>query len=466
MGAAHGYFVGESMSKTIAAISSGNAPGGIGVIRISGDDAIKIASRVFKPLDNSDLTELKGYRAKYGSIIINGNKADNAVALVFRAPKSYTGEDVAELSVHGGLLAIQNTLQAVFEAGASPAEAGEFTKRAFLNGKMDLTQAESVASMISAQGQAELKASFNALQGVLSREINSVLEKLLDMSALMAAWVDYPDEEIPELENEELEKTLKDAANKLKKLLDNYENGQTVTCGVNTVIAGRPNAGKSSLMNMLSKTEKSIVTHIEGTTRDIVEDSVRLGDIVLHLKDTAGLRDSDDFVESIGIEKAYKAIDDAQLVLAVFDSSQQISKEDLDLIEKCRGKNAVAVINKTDLESLIDTNIIKEAFSSVVFISAKLGEGYEELCKAVKEVLGIAAFDSNAPLLANLRQKQNCQRAYESICGALDALEMGMTFDAINVMLDSAADELLSLTGKKATTEVVNNIFSKFCVGK
>ena len=454
------------MSKTIAAISSGNAPGGIGIIRISGADAIKIASRVFKPFDNSDLTDLKGYRAKYGNIIIGGSKADNAVALVFRAPKSYTGEDVAELSVHGGLLAVQNTLQAVFDAGAAPAEAGEFTKRAFLNGKIDLTQAESVASMISAQGQAELKASFNALQGVLSREINSVLEKLLDMSALMAAWVDYPDEEIPELGSDELEKTLSEAAEKLKKLLDNYDNGQTVTCGVNTVIAGRPNAGKSSLMNMLSKTEKSIVTHIEGTTRDIVEDSVRLGDIVLHLKDTAGLRDSDDFVEAIGIEKAYRAIDDAQLVLAVFDSSQTISKEDLDLIEKCRGKNAVAVINKTDLKTEIDINTIKNAFSSVVFISAKLGDGYEELCDAVKDVLGIADFDSNAPLLANLRQKLNCERAHESICAALDALKVGMTFDAINVMLDAAADELLSLTGKKATTEVVNNIFSKFCVGK
>ena len=454
------------MSKTIAAISSGNAPGGIGVIRISGDDAIKIASHIFKPFDNSELTELKGYRAKYGNIIINGSKADNAVALVFRAPKSYTGEDVAELSVHGGLLAIQNTLQAVFDAGAQPAVAGEFTKRAFLNGKIDLTQAESVASMISAQGQAELKASFNALQGVLSREINSVLEKLLDMSALMAAWVDYPDEEIPELENEELEKTLEEASKTLAKLLDNYDNGQTVTCGVNTVIAGRPNAGKSSLMNMLSKTEKSIVTHIEGTTRDIVEDSVRLGDIVLHLKDTAGLRKSEDYVESIGIEKAHKAIDEAQLVLAVFDSSQAITNEDEELIDKCRGKNAVAVINKTDLKSEIDTAVIENAFESVVYISAKNGEGYEELCNAVNNVLGIADFDSNAPLLANLRQKQNCQRAYENICAAIDALKSGMTFDAINVMLDAAADELLSLTGKKATTEVVNNIFSKFCVGK
>jgi tRNA modification GTPase len=454
------------MSKTIAAIASGNAPGGIGVIRISGDDAIKIAASVFSPMDGSSLLDLKGYRAKYGNIVFEGKKADNAVALVFRAPKSYTGENVAELSIHGGMLALQNTLQAVFDAGAVPAEAGEFTKRAFLNGKIDLTQAESIAEIISAQGQAQLKASFNALQGVLSNEINGVLEKLLDMSALMAAWVDYPDEEIPELEEAELENALVEASSRLKKLLDNYDSGQTITCGVDTVIAGRPNAGKSSLMNMLSKTEKSIVTHIEGTTRDIVEDSVRLGDIVLHLKDTAGLRSSEDFVESIGIEKAYKAIDDAQLVLAVFDVSQELSADDFDLIEKCKGKNCVAVINKTDLDTVMDVDIIEKAFENVVYISAKNNEGLEELTNEVKSVLGVANFDTNAPLLANLRQKQNCERAYKSICEALDGVRTGITYDAINVMIDSAADELLSLTGKKATTEVVNNIFSKFCVGK
>lgn len=454
------------MSKTIAAIASGNAPGGIGVIRISGENAIEIASSLFSPADGSSIRDLKGYRAKYGNIIINGNKADNAVALVFRAPKSYTGEDVCELSVHGGMLALQNTLQAVFEAGAVPAGAGEFTKRAFLNGKIDLTQAESVAKIVSAQGQAELKASFNALQGVLSNEINSVLEKLLDVSALMAAWVDYPDEEIPELSESELSQTLDFAAEKLKNLLDNYDNGQTVTCGVETVIAGRPNAGKSSLMNMLSKTEKSIVTHIEGTTRDIVEDSVRLGDIVLHLKDTAGLRESDDIVESIGIEKAYRAIDSAGLILAVFDLSQKLSKEDFDLIEKCSGKNAVAVINKNDLQPEMDTSVIEKAFNSVVYISAKNNEGLDELASAVSNILGVADFDTNAPLLANLRQKQNCQNAYENILQAKEALEMNITFDAINVMVDSAAEELLSLTGKKATEEVVNNIFSKFCVGK
>lgn len=454
------------MAKTIAAIATGNAPGGIGVIRISGDNAIEIASRVFEPADKSSLLELGGYRAKFGNIICNNEKTDNAVALVFKAPKSYTGEDVVELSVHGGMLLVQKTLQAVLNAGAVPAEAGEFTKRAFLNGKMDLTQAESVAELISAQGEASLKASFNALQGSISNKINSILERLLDSSAVMSAWVDYPDEEIPELSENELESTLTEIKADLKALLDNYDCGQVITNGVDTAIVGRPNVGKSSLMNMLTGTEKSIVTQIEGTTRDIVEEDILLGDIVLHLRDTAGIRESDDLVESIGIEKAYKALDNAQLVLAVFDSSQEITDFDIDLIDKCRGKNAIAVINKTDLEPKLDTEIINSSFSRIVFISAKNEDGYDELKNAVNDLLGVANFDSTAPLLANARQKQNCQNAFDSICEALSGVQMGITFDAVNVMIDSACEELLSLTGRKATTEVVNNIFSKFCVGK
>lgn len=454
------------MAKTIAAISTGSAPGGIGVIRISGDSAIDVAARVFAPSDGSDLTALGGYRAKYGNIIIGGEKADNAVALVFRAPKSYTGENVVELSVHGGLLMVQQTLQAVLASGAAPAEAGEFTKRAFLNGKMDLTQAESVAELITAQGEQSLRAAYHALQGSLSRKINSVLEQLLDASALMAAWVDYPDEEIPELSDDELRATLTACRKELGQLLDGYDNGQTVTKGVVTAIAGRPNVGKSSLMNMLTRTDKSIVTHIEGTTRDIVEEDITLGGTVLHLRDTAGLRASQDFVESIGIEKAYQAIEDAQLVLAVFDTSQPLAKFDRDLMEKCKGKTAVAVLNKTDLALQLDTAEVEAAFLKTVYISAKNDEGLEVLSQAVNELLGVADFDTTAPLLANARQKQNCENAYQSVTEALAALENGMTFDAINVMIDSAADELLSLTGRKATAEVVNNIFKNFCVGK
>ena len=452
--------------STIAAIATGNSVGGIGVIRISGENAIEIASKVFEPMDKSSLCQLKGYRAKFGNIIIDNLPCDNAVALVFRAPKSYTGEDVVELSVHGGLLMVQKTLQAVLDAGAVPAQAGEFTKRAFLNGKLDLTQAESVAGLISAQGEASMKASFNALQGNLSKKINSVLDILLDTSAVMSAWVDYPDEEIEDLEEDELMKSLKNCELQLTELLDNYNNGQTIIDGVDTVIAGMPNVGKSSLMNMLVGRDKSIVTHIAGTTRDIVEESVRLGNIVLRLRDTAGLRQSDDVVESIGIDKAYRAIDEARLVIAVFDNNRELSEKDFDLIEKCKGRTAVAVINKVDLEQRLDVEFIQNAFDKVVFVSAENGEGVSEIANAVEETLGVQDFDTNAPMLANSRQRQNCQNALDCIKQAIEGLEIGVTYDALNVMIDSAADELLSLTGKKATTEVVNNIFSKFCVGK
>lgn len=452
--------------STIAAISTGLAAGGIGIVRISGENALNVADSIFKTVQGIELKKLSGYKAAFGRVFFDGKPIDEAVALVFRAPKSYTGEDVVEISCHGGLYITKQVLRAALKNGAVPAEPGEFTKRAFLNGKMDLTQAESVADLICAQGEAAAKASFNALQGSLSKKIKGVLEVLLDLSALMCAWVDYPDEEIPELEETELLKKLNFCKDELDGLLENYDNGQAIIDGVDTVIVGMPNVGKSSLMNMLVGRDKSIVTHIEGTTRDIVEDSVRLGDLVLHLRDTAGLRDSDDLVENIGIDKAYKALDEAQLVLAVFDYAKPIREKDEDLINRVSGKNSVAVINKVDLEKRLDTKKIEAAFAKTVYISAKNNEGLNELEKAVEELLGVENFDTSAPMLANMRQRQNCQNARENIVSAIDSVNMGMTYDAINVMCDCAADELLSLTGEKATEQVVNNIFSKFCVGK
>lgn len=454
------------MSKTIAAVATGNSVSGIGVIRISGDDAIEIAQKVFKAMDGTPLSSLNGYTAKYGNVYYNDESFDNAVALVFRNPKSYTGEDVVEISVHGGIFIVEKTLEAVFAAGAVPAQAGEFTKRAFLNGKIDLAQAEGVAALISAQGQEAAKASFNLLQGSLSNKITQVLDELINCSASMAAWVDYPDEEIPELQEDALQETLEKAKRALDELLKNYENGIVMTQGVDTAIVGKPNAGKSTLMNMLSGVEKSIVTHIEGTTRDIVENSVRLGNMVLHLSDTAGIRESDDVVEAIGIKKAIEKIDSASLILAVFDGSSPLNDDDRMLIESCKDKPCVAVVNKTDLESRLEIDEIKAHFDNIVYISAKNQDGADALEKTVKSLLGVENFDSSQPILANKRQKLCVSNAYEHICQALDGAQMGITYDAINVMIDSAVDELLSLTGKKATEEVVNNIFSRFCVGK
>lgn len=454
------------MSETIAAIATGSAAGGIGVIRISGDSAIEVAQKVFRSVDSAPLSSLAGYTAKFGRVYKDGEAFDQAVALVFRAPKSYTGEDVVELSVHGGIYVVEKTLEAVFDAGAVPAQPGEFTKRAFINGKMDLTEAESVASIISATGETAAKSAYTTLSGALYEKISAVLASLMDCSAQMAAWVDYPDEEIDDLSTDSLIDTLTSAKNELTSLLSDYESGQIMTCGIDTAIVGRPNVGKSSLMNLLSGQEKSIVTDMQGTTRDIVESTVRLGSLVLHLSDTAGLRKSDDKVESIGIQRAMDKIQQAMLVLAVFDSSQEFTEEDRKLIELCKGKHAIAVMNKQDLECTAKTQPLKDVFSSIVFLSAKEKTGKEDLEKAIKDLLGVADFDAASPILANERQRRCCKDALSSIAEALSAAEAGMTYDAINVMIDSAVDFLLSLTGKKATEEVVNNIFSKFCVGK
>ena len=283
---------------------------------------------------------MEGYRAKFGRILSGGEPIDEAVALVFRAPKSYTGEDVVELSVHGGLFIVQKTLEAVYDAGAAPAEPGEFTKRAFLNGKIDLAQAEGVANMISAGGEAAAKASMQLIDGALSRRIGGVLQNLLDASALMGAWVDYPDEEIPELENDELENTLSGAVKELQTLLSEYDNGLILTEGVDTAIVGKPNAGKSTLMNLLSGREKSIVTNIAGTTRDIVEGSVRLGDIVLHLNDTAGIRDGADEVEKIGIERTLIRLSRRSSLLRCLTSAARWTKMTENLSKMPRQKSA------------------------------------------------------------------------------------------------------------------------------
>ena len=452
--------------RTIAAVATPPGEGSVGVIRISGEKAIEIADSVFFAVSDKPLSALKGYTAAYGEIRDGETVLDDAVALVFKAPKSYTGEDVVEISVHGGALILRDTLRLLYKKGAFPAEPGEFTKRAFLNGKTDLARAESIMGLISAKNESQLRLSRAAHLGRISEKIDGIISRLTSADASIAVYSDYPDEEIEGLDRESFLSLLKACADETEQMLSTYNAGRVLREGIETVIVGKPNVGKSTLMNMLSGKEKSIVTHIEGTTRDIVENSVRLGTLVLHLSDTAGLRESDDVVEAIGIKKALERIDTSSLVLAVFDSSRELDGDDKMLIDACKGKKAVAVINKTDLSPAIDTEEIENNFESSVYISAKNNTGLKELENAVKNILGVEEFDSSAPLIANQRQKLCIQKAYENISEALSAAELGLTYDAVNVMIDSAVDELLALTGKKATEEVVNNIFSRFCVGK
>ena len=452
--------------STIAAISTGMAAGGIGIVRISGENAIKIADSIFSSVSGRKIADISGYSALYGKAVDGETVLDTAVALLFRAPKSYTGEDVVEISCHGGLYITKRVLRAALSAGAVPAEPGEFTKRAFLNGKMDLTGAESVMNLISAQGEEAEKIALRILEGGLFKEIKKISDKLLYDMALLSAWVDYPYEEIDELSSENLGGDIRNSIESLEKLINNYDTGRIIIEGVDTAIVGRPNVGKSTLMNLLSGTERSIVTEIAGTTRDIVEDTVTLGGIVLHLSDTAGVRETDDAVESIGVERAVKRLENAQLVLAVFDASRPISDDDRRLIALCKNKNAIGIINKTDLVENYLTDELKENFRKLVFISAKTGDGKDRLEQAVTELLGTGNFDTSAATLINERQLECCKNALKALNEAEEALNIGLTMDAVTVCLDSAVESLLVLTGEKATDSVVNEIFTHFCVGK
>lgn len=452
--------------STIAAISTGQAAGGIGVVRISGENALSVADRIFKTVSGIKLEKLSGYKAAFGKVFFEEKCVDEAVALVFKAPKSYTGEDVVEISCHGGLLVTKQVLRAVLANGAVPAEAGEFTKRAFLNGKMDLTRAESVMNIISAKSEQAKSAALNTLDGALYKKISEISLSLKKIAAQMAAWVDYPDEEIDDLSDDKLKETLLTAKAELEKLIKSFDVGKIIIEGVETAIVGKPNVGKSTLMNLLSGCEKSIVTSVAGTTRDIVEETVTLGNNVLRLADTAGLHDTEDTVEKIGVDRTRQKLDRASLVLAVFDSSTEVDDEDMEIIKMCNGKNAVAIINKTDLNTKFNAEKINKNFENVVYISAKDRNGIQELEKAIEKVLGTADFDTSAATLMNERQLACCKSALQSIDEAISALEIGMTRDALNVNIDVAVESLDTLTGEKATESVVNEIFSQFCVGK
>ena len=452
--------------STIAAISTGQAAGGIGIVRISGENALNVADRIFKGVSGLKLNELSGYRAALGTVFLEEKPVDEAIATVFRAPKSYTGEDVVELSCHGGLYVTRQVLRAALSAGAVAAEPGEFTKRAFLNGKMDLTKAEAVMSIISAQGEQAKAAALGTLDGLLYRKISGISGELKGLAASLAAWVDYPDEEIEDLPDDKILSVLENAASSLSDLIARFDSGRAVLEGVDTAIVGKPNVGKSTLMNLLTGTEKSIVTEIAGTTRDIVEETAVVGGVVLRLCDTAGLRETDDKVESIGVARAKQKLETATLILAVFDASAPLEEQDKALFPLCKEKHAIAIVNKTDLPTKLDTKILDTVFNKVVYISAKENNGLQSLEQAIAEVLGTAAFDSSAATLMNERQLACCSAALDAANEAHDALSSGVTRDAVQVCVDSAIESLDTLTGERATESVVNEIFSRFCVGK
>lgn len=454
------------MDTTIAAICTAQGEGGIGVIRISGDDSLRIADKVFKNINNKKVADMKGYTAAFGKVCNNGEEIDEAVVLVYRAPHSYTGENVAEISCHGGIFITKQVLRAVLDNGAVPAQAGEFTKRAFLNGKIDLTEAESVIDIISAKSRSAARAALCVKDGALRRKIDKIKEDLLSQAAHLSAWADYPEEDIAEVSDDELFKTFNNAIKILQGLLDTYDSGQAVKQGIDTVIAGRPNVGKSTLMNLLTGCEKSIVTDIPGTTRDVVEDTVVLGDVILRLSDTAGLRDTEDRVEQIGVDRAKKRLEQCGLLLAVFDNNQILNDDDYELIKNAKNATTIAIINKIDLEQKLDTDFINDNFENVVYISAKSGECREELAKAVEKIAGTANLNPSEGILSNERQRLAVANALSSVVEAKSALDAGLTYDAVTVSLEDAISNLLELTGESTSDEVIDRVFHNFCVGK
>lgn len=453
--------------STIAAISTPRAAGGISVIRISGENALFVAEKIFSPL-SSDVSpsEMKGYTCAYGKIMNGEAVVDEGILTVFRSPKSYTGEDVVEISCHGGIFVTEQILRLILSNGAIPAEAGEFTKRAFLNGKMSLTQAEAVMDVISAGGKAELRCASALRDGALFRRIKKVSDGVLKLLGALAAWVDYPDDDIPAVTDEEISDVLGSAVKQLEELLSSYDSGRILRNGIDTVIAGKPNVGKSTLMNLLSGCERSIVTDIAGTTRDIVEESVRLGDIVLRLSDTAGIRSSEDMVETAGVRLAQKKLESAELILAVFDSGKEISGEDISVAESCRGKNALAILNKSDLEQKFDFSRISDCFKESVVLSAANGEGIRELTAAIEKIYKLGEIVPDTGVLVNERQRACAENAKRSFSEALSALKSGATFDGVNILIDDGENFLLELTGERVSEAVIGEVFSRFCVGK
>lgn len=455
------------MADTIAAIATAAAPAGLGVVRLSGADALAVAQRVFRPAaPGKSIEKLAGYTAAYGHVQDNDGDIDDCIALVFRAPHSYTGENVVEFSCHGGLYLLRRVLRACLDAGARPAEAGEFTRRAFLHGKMDLTQAENVMSLIAANGRLAARTALAAREGSVYRRLEEVKAPLLAVAAQFAAFVDYPDEDIPQLEPAMLAATIAAARESLAGMLDTFDAGRVLREGIDTVIVGSPNVGKSTLMNCLAGFERSIVTDIAGTTRDVVEETVRLGDVLLRLSDTAGIREGGDEVESAGITRARRRMTEAALVLAVFDGERPLTAMEKELCDEVAAENAIAIINKADRPLAVERDYLASRFPYMITLSAKEGTGLAELTAAVADLTGVQGLSEAEPVLATERQRQCVARCIQCLTEAAEALAGGMTLDAVSVSLDGALAAILELTGERATEAVVDEVFARFCVGK
>lgn len=456
------------MNDTIAAIATGAQLSAIGIIRLSGADTLSVIDRVFIPRGKKKMSEQPDRKLVYGELVdAEGRVLDICLCTVSRGPSSYTGEDTAELQCHGSPVVLREGLEALFAAGARQAGPGEFTKRAFLNGRMDLTQAEAVVDIINAETAEAARNAAGQLGGAIMKITDSIYDNLVDITSHFHAVIDYPDEDIDPFEMEGYSSVLNDAIAKLERLLSGFERGRVMQSGLPTAIIGRPNAGKSSLLNALLGYDRAIVTDIAGTTRDTISERANLGGVLLLLTDTAGLRGTDDPVEKIGVDRALSAADSAELVLAVFDGSAPLTDEDREVISAAKSaKRGIAVINKSDLPQQLDAREISAAFSEVCRISALNGDGLDALGETVRRMFPAPENVRQGEILTNARQADAVSRALEYLRAAVNAMLLGLTPDAVLCEAEGAMSALGELTGRSVREDVTSRIFERFCVGK
>ena len=452
---------------TIAAISTATGNGGIGIIRMSGKDCFQILNKIFKPINANE--EINGYTMKYGHIIDeNNNIIDEVLVSYFKAPKSYTTENMCEINSHGGFIVERRILEECLKNGAIMAEPGEFTKRAFLNGRIDLIQAESVIDLINSKSEKEAKASISQLEGNLSKNINEIKGNLLDLMADVEASIDYPEYDIEEVTNNKILSVINVIKVKLEKLSSSFKNGKVLREGIKTAIVGKPNAGKSSLLNNILNEERAIVSDKKGTTRDTIEEFVTINGISLKLIDTAGIRNTTDEIEKIGVEKSKKIIDDAELVIAIFDGSQALENEDYEILNLIGNKNAILLVNKMDIvDGSLVINELQKYNKDIIKISAKTGNGVENLYDRIYEMYKINDIElDDGEILTNIRHKGQIDEAIKSINAVKDTIDNHMPVDIIEIYLKQVLADLGKITGDDISEDIINEIFSKFCLGK
>ena len=436
---------------------------------MSGEKCFEVLDKIFKPKKQESVENIKGYTIKYGHIVQNNEIIDEVLVSYFKAPKSYTTENMCEINTHGGNIIIRKILDLCLKNGANLAEPGEFTKRAFLNGRIDLLQAESVIDVINAKSEKEAKTGIKQLEGVLSKKIKEIKQEILDVMVNVDVSIDYPEYDVEDVTNAEISSMLDSVQVKLENLEKSFDNGKLIKEGIKTAIIGKPNAGKSSLLNAILKEDRAIVTEYEGTTRDTIEEFVNIEGVPLKLIDTAGIRDAKDEVEKIGIKKSKEIANDADLVIAIFDSSRDLTKEDIEILDIIKNKKSIILLNKADLNSILTENDsrFKEITENVIKISALNGEGLEKLYSLISKMFSLEEINvDNDVIITNLRHKNLISRAIENVKKAKDTVEQNMPIDIIAIFVKDILEDLGNITGEIVTDDIINEIFAKFCLGK